>query len=116
MTIENNCRNCLYDHTDAKDAPCNSCGLRFGSCWEPKEEEARAEKASKNIESVYKPENIAFKFGPFCAGCKCCGVEISYPTASATREITCQYYRYCCYAYGVGLVDGIGNKQEEAEK
>lgn len=115
MTTRNNCRDCLYDHKDAKDAPCNSCGLRFGSYWEPKEEEAKD--VEKDVESVYKPENVEFRFGPFCAGCKNCNVEISYPTAANTkREITCQHYRYCCYAYGIGFIDGIDNKQEEAEK
>lgn len=67
----------------------------------------------KRIETVYKPDNVEFTFGPFCSGCKTCNIEIvAQYTASIRREIICKSYHTCNYAYAKGIFDGM----EECEK
>ena len=70
----------------------------------------------KHIETVYKPDNVEFTFGPFCSGCKTCNIEIvSQYTASIRREVICKSYQNCAYAYARGMLDGMEEHEKNKE-
>ncbi len=71
----------------------------------------------KHIETVYKPENVEFIFGPFCSGCKTCSITIeSQFTESIRREIICKFYHSCNYAYAKGIFDGMEEHEKHKEE